>query len=383
MPRNWDFAVRLAGGDRDPLFRQISRAIASDVRRGRLRPGDRLPGTRTLAATLGVHRNTVIAAYAELVAEGWAAAAPAGGTFVSRDLPERATRPAPGSGIPERPAFNLAPLPATLEPVAPPHVLAISRGIPDGRLLPVAELARAYRRALRTHGRSVLGYGDASGHPKLRRALASMLGSLRGLAAAPGNVIVTRGSQQGIDLLARTLVRPGDAVAIESYGYRPAWTALERAGAALHPVPVDRSGLDVSALGALARKRRLRAVYLTPHHQYPTTVTLSAARRLAAGARTRAPLRGHRGRLRLRVPLRGSSRPAARERRCGGVRRLRRDALQDPRAGAATRVRRGSRGAQDRARARADVRRSAGRPSDGVRRRRADRRRRPAATPAG
>jgi GntR family transcriptional regulator/MocR family aminotransferase len=95
-------------------------------------------------------------------------------------------------------------------------------------------------------------------------------------------VVVVRGSQMALDLVARLVLAPGDVVAVEAWGYRPAWEALARAGAELVPVPVDASGLDISALSRIAAqsKSRVRAVYLTPHHQYPTTVTLGAARRL-------------------------------------------------------------------------------------------------------
>jgi GntR family transcriptional regulator/MocR family aminotransferase len=145
----------------------------------------------------------------------------------------------------------------------------------------VALLARAYRRALRSAGRELLAYGDPRGRPELRRALATMVASLRGVPAGDENVLVTRGSQMALDLVGRALVRPGDVIAVEAFGYRPAWEALRLAGARLVPLAVDGSGLDVAALEALADREPVRAVYLTPHHQYPTTVTLAASRRLA------------------------------------------------------------------------------------------------------
>jgi GntR family transcriptional regulator/MocR family aminotransferase len=93
--------------------------------------------------------------------------------------------------------------------------------------------------------------------------------------------VVTRGSQMARALLARAVLQPGDAVAVEALGYRPAWEALRLAGAQLVPVPIDDQGLDVDALERILKRRRLRAVYVTPHHQYPTTVTMAASRRLA------------------------------------------------------------------------------------------------------
>lgn len=263
-----------------PLFARLAHAVAADVRRGRLRPGERLPGSRALAERLGVHRNTVLAALQELEAQGWVRAEPARGVFVAVDLPA----PAPSAALrPARDAgFPLPPAPPALpsEP-RPPGALALSGGRPDLRLLPLAELARAYRRALRGAGRRLMDYGDPRGEPRLRAALAAWLAETRGLAVGADDLLVTRGSQQALSLLARVLIRPGDRVAVEALGYRPAWEALRAAGAVLVPVPVDAGGLDVDALAAAHAVAPLRAVYVTPHHQYPSGVVLAPARRLA------------------------------------------------------------------------------------------------------
>jgi len=234
-----------------------------------------------------VHRNTVLAAYEELAAQGWLETSPARGTFVARALPDPAPRrfaagaaAAPRGSVPARLGFDLGPPPPQPPPapVLPRGAIVLAGGVPDVRLVPVQVLARAYRRALRgPQGRAVLEYGDPRGHPRLRDALAGMLSARRGLAADAGSVLVTRGSQMALALAARALLRPGDRVAVEAYGYRPAWDALRLAGARLVPVPVDGEGLRVDVLET---HRRVRAVYLTPHHQYPTTVGLSAARRL-------------------------------------------------------------------------------------------------------
>jgi GntR family transcriptional regulator / MocR family aminotransferase len=165
---------------------------------------------------------------------------------------------------------------------AAPGALSLWGGIPDLRLVPADLLARALRRAARTRGRSALAYtADRAGEPALRSELATLLRATRGLAVGPEDVFVTQGSQMALDLLARVLIRPGDAVAVEAIGYRPAWGAFAGRGARLVPVPVDREGLDVEALAVQTGSLPLRAVYVTPHHQYPTTVMLSAPRRLA------------------------------------------------------------------------------------------------------
>jgi GntR family transcriptional regulator / MocR family aminotransferase len=271
-----------------PLFLRIARGVTDDVRRGRLRAGDPLPGSRALAESLGVNRNTVVAAYRELVAEGWAEARPGGGTFVAEGLPERRPRAltrTSRSSLAQTPGFTLR---AESGPFGRPWVtyprgtLVMAGGVPDVRMAPAQLIARAYRRVLASRsGVEALGYGDPRGDARLRAAVAELVREARGVPASADDVIVTRGSQMGLELVARAVVPNGGCVAVESIGYPPAWGAFARAGARIVPVPVDARGIDVEALAELTRRERVHAVYVTPHHHYPTTVTLSPARRLA------------------------------------------------------------------------------------------------------
>jgi GntR family transcriptional regulator/MocR family aminotransferase len=280
--RSWTLALPVDRSDPAPVVRQIARALAAHVAGGRLRAGERLPGTRALSRVLDVHRNTVAAAYAELVAEGWIESAPGRGTFVSAEIPSRLPR---RSGAPEparpprSPGYELRAAPPPPPPKPPRILVDLESGIPDLRLVPLGELARAYRRALRRPG--ILAYGDPRGQPRLRAAVGAMLRSTRSLDPDPERLLVTRGAQLAFTVAARGLVRAGDVVAVEALGYSAAWEAFRAAGARLVPIPVDAGGLRVDLLEALARRERVRAVYLTPHHQYPTTVTLPAGRRLA------------------------------------------------------------------------------------------------------
>lgn len=285
--KNHDLTLQLDAAAAEPLYQQISRAIVVEIQQGRLRPGTRLPGTRTLARTLAVHRNTVAGAYDELLMEGWAESARASGTFVSHSLPE--VRPRKFSRqtsrreqVPARTGFDLKPGPARIDfAISQTGVLHMGGGISDVRLVPTAELARAFRRVLRKEGHAVLSYGDARGHPRLRAALASMLAATRGLATGPDDVFITQGSQMALDLVGRALIQPGDVIAVEDLGYAPAWEAFRQYGANLVPVPVDENGLDVAALERMTERTPVCAVYTTPHHQYPTTTTLTAGRRIA------------------------------------------------------------------------------------------------------
>ncbi len=273
-----------AAASEQPTFARIAELISAEIRRGRLRPGDRLPGSRPLAEQLGVGRNTVVAAYAELASEGWLTTRAAGGSFISAELPElkprRFGKRAPDVPAAATPGFDF-------ERRSVDHVSETTRGeftlyggVPDLRQFPTVALARAYRRALRGAGRATLDYTTPFGNPRLRAALANMIAATRALPASPEQILVTHGSQMALDLLARTLIRPGDRVGVEEIGYQAAWNAFRNAGATLVFLPLDKQGMDVTALEHALASGPLRCVCLSPHHQYPTTVSLSIARRL-------------------------------------------------------------------------------------------------------
>jgi GntR family transcriptional regulator/MocR family aminotransferase len=281
-PVVWQIALALAPEDPRPVFLQIAHAIAAEIQRGRLRAGDALPSTRKLATELDTHRKTVTAAYRELASQGWIAITPAKGARVTADVPALAARrsePVPAS----RAWFDLRP--SATQPAGPiprhGRLLLLLGGVPELRFVPQLALGRAYRSVLAsTQARSLLDYGDPQGDPQLREQLAEMLRRTRGIPATPQTVAVLRGSQHALYLAARTLLRPGDRVAVEALGYPPAWNALRLVGAELEPIAVDAGGLDVAALEAVCENKPIRAIYVTPHHQVPTTVTLGAARRL-------------------------------------------------------------------------------------------------------
>lgn len=276
----WSHTIALPEGG-GPLFLSIAQALISDIRRGRLKPGDPLPGYRTLADNLQVSRNTVLAAYQELIAEGWVVSRPGGGSFVAEELPE--TLPSAPAAAAAEPAIGF-----DLEaPPEPPRsaqrqgreVLAAMSGVPDARLLPMAAMARAYRSAMARIAKEGPVPEDPKGHLRLRRALAAMLGSLRGMSVDPESLLVSRGSQMALFLIAQALLRPGDRVAVEALGQRRTWEAFERSGATLLPLEVDGEGVVPESLEARLAEGPLRALYLTPQHQYPTTVSLAAPRR--------------------------------------------------------------------------------------------------------
>lgn len=241
----------------------LMEALRDAVRTGRLTAGSRLPSTRALAADLGVARNTVSDAYTALIAEGWLTARQGSGTRVAeRAAPRGITpRPAASTTTHTRPSYGLLP------------------GSPNLAEFPRTQWLSASRRALTAAPHDAFGYGDAAGRIELRTALANYLSRSRGVYAEPNTVIICAGFHQSLMLVAQALkARRAHAVAVESYGF-PVYRGLLR-GAGLHTpsLTVDEYGALTAELTGVSR---IGAVLLTPAHQYPTGVELSASRRSA------------------------------------------------------------------------------------------------------
>lgn len=289
MLRPWNFGIGIRRDGDTPLHTQVVQAVIDAILRKRLSPNDVMPGSRELAHRLGINRKTAVSAYDELVAQGWLETQDKRGTFVAAKLPRLDAAQLPASRdkpflVRHRAGASSAFLPPVLEawPDRPAKDwIDFTDGVPDTRLIPYALLARAFRHALVTTARTnQLGYGDPRGSRTLREALTTMLNMERGLDTSPDGLCVVRGSQMGIYLAARILVRPGDSVAFENLSYGPARQAFQSCGATVHGVAQDEHGLLPNSLEALCRKQRIRAVYVTPHHQFPTTVMMPAERRL-------------------------------------------------------------------------------------------------------
>ncbi|WP_399942124.1 PLP-dependent aminotransferase family protein [Streptomyces sp. BBFR25] len=244
------------------LRRGLTDALREAVRTGRLGPGTRLPSSRVLAADLGIARNTVADAYADLVAEGWLTARQGSGTRVAERVaaaPSRTSARRPGGHA--RPAYDLRP------------------GTPDLASFPRTAWLRAARRAVTAAPHDALGYGDGRGRSELRAALAGYLARVRGVRADPGTLVVCGGVAHGLVVLAGVLRARGvHTVAVESYGLHVHRDLLTRAGLRTVPLPVDDRGADTGALTDEG------AVLLTPAHQFPTGVPLHPDRRAAAVA---------------------------------------------------------------------------------------------------
>jgi GntR family transcriptional regulator/MocR family aminotransferase len=273
-----EFRLALDPSEGTPYYRQIYASVRDAVAGGRLRPGDRVPSIRSLASALGIARGTVEAAYDLLIGEGYLLPQGQAGTRVAA-LGPHAARP----GRP-RPAAPAAALPGP-RPVRPFQV-----GLPALDAFPYALWSRLTARRLRGATRLDHSYPAPAGDPRLREAIAAYLALSRGLRCAPSQVFITAGYRQTLDLVARTLLRPNDAVWIEDPGYPPTRLLVEAHGARVVPVPVDAEGLLVAAGRRCAAQARLAVV--TPSHQCPLGVALALPRRLellawaaASGAR--------------------------------------------------------------------------------------------------
>ncbi|WP_210609412.1 MocR-like pyridoxine biosynthesis transcription factor PdxR [Streptomyces rhizosphaericus] len=248
-------------GVRDALIR----ALRDAVRGGRLAPGTRLPSSRSLAADLGIARNTVADAYGELVAEGWLTARQGSGTRVARRV------------VPPEPAPPRTPPPAAVAATRPTYDLRA--GQPDVSAFPRSAWLSAARRALTAAPNEAFGYGDPAGRPELRRVLADYLARARGVRAAPERIVVCAGFVQGLALLSRVRAKAGHReVGVESYGLDVHWNVMRGAGLRTVPLPVDQQGVRTAELDRWAG---LRTVLLTPAHQFPTGVSLHPDRRAA------------------------------------------------------------------------------------------------------
>ncbi|HEV2419877.1 MAG TPA: PLP-dependent aminotransferase family protein [Terriglobia bacterium] len=275
MPKHVS-SLELALDKRSPqtaLTRWLYEGLRRAILDRRLPPGIRLPATRDFARQYNVSRGTVVTAFEQLHAEGYVISQVGAGTRVNerlpahilgarkQQIPARKT-PAPVRGLP----FS--------QPARPfrPYEPAIAE-------FPMETWARVASRRLRRSSASLLAIGDPAGYGPLREAIAAYLGSSRGANCPPDQIAIVSGVQQGLDILGRILLKPGEPVWMEDPGYFGATAVFRNAGAKIIPVPVDEHGLMVSKGKRLCR--RAKAVYLTPAHQSPLGMTMSLERRLA------------------------------------------------------------------------------------------------------
>ena len=276
----FEFPLDLHKHGHESRVQRLHQQLRAAIIGGRLAAGTRLPSTRRVAQAYGIARNTVIAAYDLLMAQGFIvtrAGAAAEVADVGMQGNARATKRPPR--LTSRPPAIDWPKPAPHAATAPPSTATrgFQLGVPDHRWFPSDVWRRSLLRASSFALPDAFGYSSADGRPRLRAAIAQHVAYSRAVVCADRDVVVTCGAQQAFDLLARVLITRGQTkVAVENPGYPPLRAALLAAGAQLVPIPVDEEGLMVDRLPS-----DIRLVCVTPSHQFPTGVAMSLSRRLA------------------------------------------------------------------------------------------------------
>lgn len=268
------------------VYLQLADTILSFIKKGRLGSGQQLPATRDLAAILGINRITVSKAYEELQMQGWLESFVGRGTFVTTHIPEnapKALRESSGANGIKKAGFAIDPLTYLDKKVSVVTTpLHLDDGFPDVKLAPLKELYRAYRGQLTRSGlyHRFGVYSMPDGPAYYKQALSDYLNETRGLKITPSNILSVKGTVMGLNLVCNALIRPGDIVVSGIPGWLRAERNFIHAGAKHIGVPVDEHGLVIDELRKICKRKRVRMVYVTPHHHYPTTVSLRIDRRL-------------------------------------------------------------------------------------------------------
>jgi GntR family transcriptional regulator/MocR family aminotransferase len=260
-----------SGNFSSSIYRQLRQAILE----GRLGPRDALPPSRELARSLNVARGTVSVAYDRLFGEGFVVSRVGAGTFVSDHVPRPADDTAgewAAGRLKTRPVWDSISLPTGFPREAR---FDFRTGLPDTSLFPYTAWRRLMAAELRPDAPRRGIYGHPAGHFGLRESIARHIGISRGVRATAEDVVISSGTQQALDVIARVLLEPGDVIAVEDPGYVPPWMLFKSLGLDVRGVRVDSQGLVVEELPV-----RTRLVYVSPSHQYPLGMAMSLQRRL-------------------------------------------------------------------------------------------------------
>ncbi|WP_256012201.1 PLP-dependent aminotransferase family protein [Desertivirga xinjiangensis] len=270
-----------------PVFRQVANGVIDLIRNGKIRPGYQLPASREMATIMKLNRTTVVAAYDELRVQGWVEVVGKRGMFISRQLPVIKPKVLYTDHLEDTQAFNQTSFyreigfsrPPSLD--LKPYQLLINDGYPDQRIAPLESILNRYKALLyRSSLHGMLMKESSSGSSALRSELAVFLSATRALNIEKENVLVTHGAQFAIFIAASMILKLGSTVIVGDLNYILADKVFEQLGANLIKVKVDENGIDVDAIETICNTSPPDLLYIIPHHHHPTTVTLSAERRL-------------------------------------------------------------------------------------------------------
>ncbi|WPR76250.1 PLP-dependent aminotransferase family protein [Algoriphagus sp. NG3] len=278
--------MKLNPEDTRAIYLQLSDGILTLIKNGHLKTGQRLPSTRDVASLLKINRITVAKAFEELQMQGWLESFVGRGTFVSLHIPElepKNLQNTPINKAQKTAGFTLNEKQHLSNPYfVPTTEFHLDDGYPDPKLAPLKELYRAYRNQL-TRGGLYHKFGSYSfpdGSEFYKEAISHYLNETRGLKTTQKNILSVRGTLMGINLICTALINPGDVVVSGIPGWQRSEHNFVHAKAKHIGIPVDEHGLVVDELKKICKRRKVRMVYVTPHHHYPTTVSLRIDRRL-------------------------------------------------------------------------------------------------------
>lgn len=278
-----EFCLSLEGNPDTPLYRRLCDALRNAILCGRLKPGQIMPSTRQLAETLAISRVTAIRAYEELLSQGYLETTMGTGTYVSRTVPahpsEFANRVLSESQQPLRlSSYGRRLLEDNEQEYTSTIFPELNYGAAPPDCLPIKEWRNLLLKHSRLTNATKIDYAtEAFGYPPLREAICGLLNRRRGVMCDPEQIALFGGAQHALNSIARVLIDPESAVAIENSGYSDARSAFLSQKARLHPIAVDRSGMVVEQLKKI--EEELRLVFVTPSHHNPSGVALSPARR--------------------------------------------------------------------------------------------------------
>ena len=269
-----------------PIFKQVANGIIQLIKKGMIRPGYRVPASRDMATIMKLNRTTIVSAYDEMCAQGWAEMIGKKGIFISEQLPIIKPKSfksdnQKGNELVTSPVFyrkvNFS-RPPSLE--IKPYQLIINDGYPDQRISPVGLILDRYKALLgKPHFHGKLMKESSSGNLALRRELSIFLSATRALNIEAENVLVTHGAQLAIFIAASMILKPGSTVIVGDLNYVLADKLFEQLGAKLIKVKIDENGIDVDEIEIICKRSPPDLLYVIPHHHHPTTVTLGADRR--------------------------------------------------------------------------------------------------------
>lgn len=267
------------------IYMQISNQLINAIQRGFLPFGTKLPGTRTLSLTLNVHRNTIVSVYDELLAQGWVESFPNKGTFVigkDQNKPVQIEKIKKNSleNYPGTTGFSFKTSNILDNPFEHSSCEYIfNDGIPDIRLTQVDQYSRIYSSILKRKAHKI-GQYNQDGSEFFKQHLAQYLNLSRGLPISKNNLLITRSTEMSMYIVSEVLLSEGDTVLVGELSYFSVNMIFQRKGVTINSVSMDEDGIKVDEVRKICEKQDIRMLYITPHHHYPTTVALSAKRRL-------------------------------------------------------------------------------------------------------